>query len=100
MGAPPFASARMNLFDPKNDFVFKKLLADSPDLLAALINAVRSPRPTITVVEVLNPVITPEDLQGKFIVLDVLAEDAQGRRHNVEMQARHRHSPARLRPVR
>jgi len=88
MTSAPLASIGMNLLDPKNDFVFKKLLAESPDLLAALINAVRSPRPAITVVEVLNPAITPEDLQGKFIVLDVLAEDAQGRRHNVEMQTR------------
>jgi hypothetical protein len=27
------------LLDPKNDFVFKKLFADAPELLAALINA-------------------------------------------------------------
>jgi len=32
----------MNLLDPKNDFVFKKLFAEAPGLLAALINAVRS----------------------------------------------------------
>jgi hypothetical protein len=29
----------MQLLDPKNDFVFKKLFAEAPDLLAALINA-------------------------------------------------------------
>lgn len=46
------------------------------------------PRPPVTVVEILNPVVTPEELDGKFIVLDVLAEDHLGRRHDVEMQTR------------
>ncbi len=36
----------------------------------------------------LNPTITAEELTGKFIVLDVLAQDATGRRYNIEMQAR------------
>ena len=78
----------MQLLDPKNDFVFKKLFAQAPALLAELINAVRSTSPPVQVLEVLNPVITPEELTGKFIVLDVLAEDAAGRRYNIEMQAR------------
>ncbi|WP_295441736.1 Rpn family recombination-promoting nuclease/putative transposase [uncultured Thiodictyon sp.] len=69
------------LLDPKNDFVFKKLFADAPDLLAALINAIRSDEVPITVVEVLNPRID-------FIALDLLAEDIEGRRYNVEMQVR------------
>jgi hypothetical protein len=38
------------LLDPKNDFVFKRLFADAPDLLAALINAVRSSDPPVQVV--------------------------------------------------
>jgi predicted transposase/invertase (TIGR01784 family) len=78
----------MQLLDPKNDFVFKRLFADAPELLAALINAVRSTEPPVEVVEVLNPRIEPEELTGKFIVLDVLAQDAQGRRYNIEMQVR------------
>jgi hypothetical protein len=45
----------VSLLDPKNDFVFKKLFADAPDLLAALINAVRPDETPITVVVVLNP---------------------------------------------
>jgi predicted transposase/invertase (TIGR01784 family) len=84
----PAPTSRPLLLDPKNDFVFKKLLADAPTLLAALINAVRHPRPAVTVVDILNPVITPEELEGKFIVLDVLAEDQLGQRHDVEMQSR------------
>jgi hypothetical protein len=54
------------LLDPKNDFVFKKLFAEAPTLLAALINAVRSDEPPIEVVEVTNPRIDPDDIKGKF----------------------------------
>ncbi len=32
--------------------------------------------------------ITPEDLAGKFIALDILVEDDQGLRYNIEMQVR------------
>jgi predicted transposase/invertase (TIGR01784 family) len=42
----------------------------------------------VTVVEVLNPRIAPEELAGKYIVLDLLAQDEQGRRYNIEMQVR------------
>jgi hypothetical protein len=78
----------MTLLDPKNDFVFKRLFVGAPKLLAALINAVRSTEPPVEVVEILNPRIDPEELAGKFIVLDVLAQDADGRRYNIEMQVR------------
>jgi len=40
------------LLDLKNDFVFKKLFAEAPTPLAALINAVRCDDPPIEVVEV------------------------------------------------
>lgn len=76
------------LLDPKNDFVFKRLFAASPGLLADLINAVRSNEPPVEVTEVLNPRIDPDELSGKFIVLDVLACDASGRFYNIEMQVR------------
>ena len=36
----------------------------------------------------MNPNITPEDLAGKFIALDILVEDDQGLRYNIEMQIR------------
>ena len=76
------------LLNPCNDYVFKRLFAASPLLLADLINAVRSEEPRIEVIEVLNPRIDPEELAGKFIVLDLLAQDADGRRYNIEMQVR------------
>jgi predicted transposase/invertase (TIGR01784 family) len=77
-----------SLLDPKNDFVFKRLFASAPHLLADLINAVRSGEAPVEVVEVLNPRIDPAELTGKFIVLDVLARDDTGRLFNIEMQVR------------
>jgi len=76
------------LLDPKNDYVFKRLFADSPALLVALINAVRAHARPITQIEVKNPAIDAEDLQGKYIILDLLAVDADGRQFNIEMQVR------------
>lgn len=76
----------MELLDPKNDYVFKRLFADSPELLAELISAVRKDELSLEVLEVLNPLILPEDLDGKPIELDVLARDETGRLFNVEVQ--------------
>ena len=70
----------------RNDLVFKRLFCDQLDLLSDLINAVRYPAEPITVLRVLNPTILPEDLDGKEIVLDILAEDTLGQRVAIEMQ--------------
>ena len=75
-----------SLLDPKNDYVFKRLFAETPELLVALINAVRSHNPPVAQVQILNPRIDPEELEGKFIVLDILAEDVDGAQFNIEMQ--------------
>jgi predicted transposase/invertase (TIGR01784 family) len=77
-----------NLLDPKNDYVFKRVFAEAPDLLVALINDLRPDLPDITAVEVLNPNIEPSELTGKYIILDVLARDAEGHCYNVEIQVR------------
>ncbi|QLF93352.1 Rpn family recombination-promoting nuclease/putative transposase [Pseudomonas sp. ABC1] len=89
-----------SLLDPKNDFVFKRLFASAPDLLTDLINCIRSDsdEAPIAVVEILNPHIAPEDLHGKFIVLDLLARDSQGQLYDVEMQVR-RHAGYGLRSL-
>ena len=68
------------LLDPKNDFVFKKLFIESLPLLTDLINAIRHGETPIEVVEILNPRIEPDELLGKYIVLDVLARDFDGAR--------------------
>ncbi|MHA7881203.1 MAG: Rpn family recombination-promoting nuclease/putative transposase [Saccharospirillum sp.] len=77
---------QQDLLDPKNDYVFKRLFGQAPDLLISLINAIRDAEPDITWLEVLNPTITPEEINGKTIVLDLLAEDETGQRYNIEMQ--------------
>jgi len=77
-----------DLLDPKNDYVFKRLFADAPDLLVALINAVRRCAAPITHIAVKNPAIDAAELHGKYIILDLLAEDAAGRQYNIEMQVR------------
>jgi len=46
-----------DLLDPKLDLVFKRLFAESPDLLADLINAVRSDEPPVVGLEIRNPQI-------------------------------------------
>jgi len=38
----------MTLLDPTNDYVFKRLFAERPDLLVALINDLRPDLPAIT----------------------------------------------------
>lgn len=48
-----------DLLDPRNDYVFKRLFAEAPDLLVALINDLRPDLPDITAVAVLNPHIDP-----------------------------------------
>ena len=77
---------KYELLDPKNDFVFKKLFVAKPNLLISLINAVRHDYPPVVKIEIRHPEILPEHLEGKQIVLDVLAEDSEGVIYNVEMQ--------------
>ena len=76
------------LLDPKNDYVFKRLFAEAPDLLVSLINDLRPDLPEITDIEVLNPNIEASELTGKYIILDVLARDTEGVQYNIEMQVR------------
>jgi len=76
------------LLDPTNDYVFKRLFAEAPDLLVDLINDLRPDLPNITSVEILNPNIEPTELTGKYIILDVLARDGDGHCYNVEVQVR------------
>ena len=76
------------LLSPTNDYVFKRLFSTQPQLLVSLINDLRPDLPAITRVEVQNPEISADDLAGKFIILDVLASDAQQAQYNVEIQVR------------
>jgi len=80
--------SKRGLLDPKLDLVFKRLFAQSPDVLVDLINSVRFSEPPIVELEILNPQVTPEDITRKLVVLDILARDTSGRVLNVEMQTR------------
>jgi len=63
----------------EREFVLKRH-GDYLDLLVALINAVRRCAAPITHIAVKNPAIDAAELHGKYIILDLLAEDAAGRR--------------------
>ena len=77
-----------DLLNPKNDYVFKRVFGEDPELLVCLINDLRPDLPEIRAVEILNPGINAEELSGKYIILDVLAHDAAGHAYNVEIQVR------------
>ena len=78
------------LLSPKNDFVFKKLFASDAEILTDLINQAlgRSGPDRIVSVDILNPEIPPEEIEKKFIVLDIRATDETRREFDIEMQAR------------
>jgi predicted transposase/invertase (TIGR01784 family) len=74
--------------DPTVDFAFKKMLG-SPEHTTVTIhflNAVLCGAPRITHVEILNPILEQESENDKLAILDVKAQDNQGRWFNIEMQ--------------
>jgi predicted transposase/invertase (TIGR01784 family) len=86
-----FGGLRMSrLLSPKIDFVFKTLLTRDAEILKNLIDSVLG-RPNgnrIASVEIKNPKISPEEIEKKFIILDVRAVDDAGREYDIEMQVR------------
>jgi predicted transposase/invertase (TIGR01784 family) len=80
----------MKLLTPKLDLVFKKLFAGNPDILTDLLNSVlKLPKDRrIRTVEVKNPIVLPEEITQKYIVLDILATDESGFSYEIEMQVR------------
>jgi predicted transposase/invertase (TIGR01784 family) len=77
---------RHQLLDPRNDFVFGLLFSTSLPLLSDLINAVRSKEPPLTVISVEDPLLKAREVQGKYVILDILAKDETGQILNIEMQ--------------
>ena len=82
------AEPALDLLDPKNDYVFKRLFVRAPRLLVALINAVRHAEAPIRAVRIRNSGLEGEERGDKAVVLDILAADERGRLYNVEMQIR------------
>ena len=75
---------------PKNDFVFKKLFTSDTEILTDLINNALelTGSDRIISVEVNNPDILPDELERKFIILDIRAVDGSGHEYDIEMQVR------------
>ena len=86
MSSSAHSASSAPLLDPRNDYVFKRIFAQRVDLLSDLVNVIRGDAERLTLTEVLNPSILPEEITGKGIVLDVRATDTQGRTIDVEVQ--------------
>ena len=79
------------LLTPKLDLVFKLLFTQDTSILLNLVNAVlASPEHLhLKTLELKDPSLLPdEDLQEKFIVLDIRARDDRNREYDIEMQVR------------
>ena len=77
-----------NGIDPKVDFAFKRVLGNPEHtaITVHFLNAVLGDSRRITLVEILNPILGQETDDDKLAILDVRAQDDQGRWLNIEMQ--------------
>jgi len=78
------------LLNPKLDFVFKRLFTEDTSILADLLNSVLKygQGNLIKTVEVKNPIILPDEITQKFIILDILAQDEKRQQYDIEIQVR------------
>ena len=74
--------------NPRVDFAFKKLFGceENKDLLISLLNAILSEEPPIVEVILKNPYNLADYKAGKLSIMDIKAQDNQGRWFNVEIQ--------------
>jgi len=74
--------------DPKIDFAFKRVFGslDHPRITIHFLNAVLDPVRPITAVEILNPIQDRDRVDAKLAILDVMAQDADDHRYNIQMQ--------------
>jgi predicted transposase/invertase (TIGR01784 family) len=74
--------------DPKNDFIFKRIFGEHPDLLISFLNALMplDPGKVIESVEYLPGELVPDNPVKKFSIVDVRCRDNFGRQFIVEMQ--------------
>lgn len=76
------------LVSPLVDFVFKLLLGSEQhkDITIHFLNSVLAGQSPIVDVEFLNPMLEKETEEDKLSILDILAEDVNGRLLHIEMQ--------------
>jgi predicted transposase/invertase (TIGR01784 family) len=76
------------LLNPRVDFAFKKLFGSEENkaILIAFINAILPESEQMCDVELLNPYNQPARADRKLSILDIKAQDKQGRQYNIEMQ--------------
>jgi len=80
----------MSKVNPKIDLVFKKLFGseENKDILLSLINAILPDRQQVAKITLKNPYNVSDYAEGKLSILDIKAEDEQGRLFDIEMQIR------------
>jgi predicted transposase/invertase (TIGR01784 family) len=74
--------------DPKNDFIFKRIFGENPDLLISFLNALMpfEPERHIVSVEYLPHELVPENPGKKDSIVDVRCKDNFNRQFIIEMQ--------------
>ncbi len=80
----------MSKVNPKIDLVFKKLFGseENKDILLSLINAILPLNQQVAQITLKNPYNVPDYAEGKLSILDIKAEDENGRLFDIEMQIR------------
>ena len=81
---------KIELLDPKNDYVFKRIFGEKgdEDILMSLINAILKGNPTIKELELLNTEYPKEGFIRKGCQFDILAKTDNNVTINIEMQYR------------
>lgn len=93
---PSFSRGRPRRPSLSNDIVFKALFSGHPHLLADLIDAIRQPAIPTAGLHILPPDLLPDAPRDKLALVDIRAQDAEGRQYIIEMQRfGQRHWPAR-----
>lgn len=82
------------LFDPKMDFIFKKIFGSDKhhNILISFLNAVMKPKDPIVTVEIKDPNVTQDMLDGKSSRLDVKATTNFGELINIEIQLKNEYN--------
>ncbi|MFM2244917.1 MAG: hypothetical protein RL071_991, partial [Pseudomonadota bacterium] len=87
MPTPPIPAGPAGV-SPRVNLIFQRIFGapGSEPLLIDLLNSVlRPPRPIVEV-RLLHPVLSPENHEGRVVIVDLVAVDDQGVRVQVEMQ--------------